>query len=65
MPATWLHGERWNDEVKVKGSDWRNPSKEVAQIPHHKLDDKTGPYCGSCFQAWPCITEQKKGGPEF
>ena len=62
MPATWLNGERWNDEGAEPQLAWNSAKPEV---PHHRLEDPNGPYCGSCFQAWPCNTEQRKGGAEF
>jgi len=59
MAFTWLNGERWNDEVLEVINTM--PSA----IPHARIDDKNGPYCQSCDQSWPCLTESKKGQAQF
>ena len=50
MAATWLNGERWNDEVLAVGNT----------LPHLRIEDFNGPYCQSCNQTWPCLTESRK-----
>lgn len=59
--TTWLNGERWNDEVLALANT------APANLPHAKTTDlKTGEvYCQNCGSAWPCLTESKKGGPQF
>ena len=61
MPATWLNGERWNDELAASV----NTAPTV--LPHAKTTDpKSGEdYCQRCGSAWPCIAESKKGGNPF
>jgi len=59
MPETWLNGERWNDEVLAV--DNTTPRA----LPHIRIEDQNGPYCQSCNQTWPCLTEQRKGEAKF
>ncbi len=62
MPATWLNGERWNDEVLALAN-----SGPTVQLPHAKITDPISKedYCQNCGSAWPCLTESKKGGNPF
>lgn len=64
MPATWLNGERWNDQNSSPALAWNSATPEV---PHKRIvDPKTfEPYCESCGQTWPCNAEQRVGGAEF
>jgi hypothetical protein len=65
MPATWLNGERWNDEALPKSNVLQ--FAQTKNVPHSKLIDPhtSEPYCQSCGQSWPCLTESKKGQANF
>lgn len=64
MAATWLKGERWNDEVLAVGN---TEAVRLPHIPHAKTTDpKTGEdYCQNCGSSWPCLTETNKNGSQF
>lgn len=64
MPATWLNGERWNDQNSSPASTLNSATPEV---PHKcVVDSQTHePYCESCGQTWPCNAEQRIGGADF
>ena len=63
MPATWLNGERWNDEVipptNLSGS---KSNLEPKRKDHHQAP-MPGAYgefmCGLCQQSWPCTKSQE------
>lgn len=66
MPATWLNGERWNDEV-LRAQFEGMRGQYAAMLSHAETTDlATGEnYCQKCGSMWPCMTEQKKNGSQF
>ena len=63
MAATWLNGERWNDEVQTSAADTGQ-----VYIPH-KAINAPGQYgvkiCANCEQEWPCAKERASDGNPF
>lgn len=59
MPATWLNGERWNDEVSASVG-----TTKVQRLPiPHKAVNAPGQYgveiCANCGNSWPCPKSQE------
>jgi len=42
----------------------KGPVKPKA-LPHIRIEDFNGPYCQSCNQTWPCLTESRKSENPF
>lgn len=42
----------------------KGPVKPKA-LPHLRIEDFNGPYCQSCNQTWPCLTESRKSENPF
>ena len=59
MPATWLNGERWNDEVLASANTVTLQRLPIA----HKAINAPGQHgveiCANCGNSWPCTKSQE------